>query len=208
MFVRIKNDIGIDREVKVGFAWTSLFFGGFPFFFRGMPVHGISWILLSIITIGISNLILPFIINKQTVIYYLEHGYKPVGSNWDVAASAWGISLPPEENVVLTTSTENDVKQSTIAATEAVTKSVKSPLPLLLIGGVAVFSSMLTQFLALDFISYIVASSMFLLLGILNLIFFIWAANQYLEKKADKVFAISLMVSSHIISIVFTMLSN
>jgi hypothetical protein len=79
MIVSFKNGAGLVRQVKVGFSWTSFFFGGLPFFFRGMPVHGIIWVILAICTFGISNLVLMFIINKQTAHYYLEHGYKPVG---------------------------------------------------------------------------------------------------------------------------------
>jgi hypothetical protein len=94
MMVLFKNDFGMHREVKVGFSWTSFFFGGFPFLFRGMPVHGLVWICLAMITFGVSNLILCFIITKKTAVHYLENGYKPVGSNWDIAASSWSISLP------------------------------------------------------------------------------------------------------------------
>lgn len=91
MMVSMKNDAGLIRQVKVGFSWTAFFFGGFPFFFRGMPVHGIIWIVLSMLTFGISNLFLMFIINRQTAHYYLEHGYRPVGDGWNVAGPKWGI---------------------------------------------------------------------------------------------------------------------
>jgi len=92
MLVSMKNETGITRQVKVGFSWTAFFFGGFPFFFRGMPIQGIIWIVLALLTFGISNLILMFIINKQTAHHYLENGYKPVGSGWDVAGTQWDIS--------------------------------------------------------------------------------------------------------------------
>lgn len=91
--VSMKNDVGLVKQVKVGFSWTAFFFGGLPFFFRGLPLHGIIWIVLSMITFGISHLILMFIINKQTAHYFLEHGYKPVGEGWDVAGPKWGISF-------------------------------------------------------------------------------------------------------------------
>ena len=42
MLVKFRNEMGINREVKVGFSWTSFFFGGFPFLFRGMPLHGLG----------------------------------------------------------------------------------------------------------------------------------------------------------------------
>lgn len=92
MMVSMKNDAGLMRQVKVGFSWTAFFFGGFPFFFRGMPIQGIIWIVLAMITFGFSNLILMFIINKQTAHNYLENGYKPTGAGWDIARMKWGIS--------------------------------------------------------------------------------------------------------------------
>lgn len=89
--VSFKNDAGVIRQVKVGFSWTGFFFAGVPFFFRGIPSYGVAWVFLGIITLGISNLFLCFIINKQTAHYYLEHGYKPIGSGWTIAGKIWGI---------------------------------------------------------------------------------------------------------------------
>ena len=89
--VSFVNSVGLTREVKVGYSWTAFFFGGFPFFFRGMPVQGIIWVILSLLTLGTSNLILPFLINKLSAHHYLENGYTPKGSNWDIAGPVWGI---------------------------------------------------------------------------------------------------------------------
>ncbi len=86
---------GLTKDVKVGFSWTSFFFGVFPFFFRGMPIQGGIWLVVSMFTMGISNIYLWFTINKTTAHYYLENGYKPVGPGWDYASSAWGVQLPP-----------------------------------------------------------------------------------------------------------------
>ena len=94
MMVAMTNYAGSLRQVKVGFSWTAFFFGGFPFFFRGMATHGVIWIVLAVITFGISNLILMFIINKQTAHHYLENGYRPSGEGWDVAGEKWGIKDP------------------------------------------------------------------------------------------------------------------
>lgn len=95
MKVRMENGAGLARNVKVGFSWTSLFFGGLPFFFRGMPVHGAIWLVLSLVTCGLSNIPLMFLINKMTAHYYLERGYRPVGPGWDWAGAKWGISPRP-----------------------------------------------------------------------------------------------------------------
>lgn len=91
IMVSFVNSVGLTREVKVGYSWTAFFFGGFPFFFRGMPVQGIIWVILSLLSLGISNLILPFLINKLSAHHYLENGYTPTGSNWDIAGPVWGI---------------------------------------------------------------------------------------------------------------------
>jgi hypothetical protein len=95
MIVSMRNDSGLIRQVKVGFSWTAFFFGGCPFFFRGIPMYGVAWVLLGLFTLGFSNLLLCFIINKQTAHYYLEHGYKITGTGWDVAGPKWGISRSP-----------------------------------------------------------------------------------------------------------------
>lgn len=94
MIVKMENDAGVVRQVKVGFSWTAFFFGGLPFFFRGIPMNGVLWLVLSCVTLGVSNLILSFLINKQTAHYYLEHGYKPTGEGWSTAGAKWGIAVP------------------------------------------------------------------------------------------------------------------
>lgn len=98
MIVTLKNDVGVARQIKVGFSWTAFFFGGMPYFFRGMPSNGAVWILLSIVTFGISNLFLCFMMNKQTALYYLDRGYKPAGEGWDVAAMKWGVALNKQQS--------------------------------------------------------------------------------------------------------------
>ena len=92
MMVSMRNDAGVTKQVKVGFSWTSFFFGPFPFFFRGMALQGLIWIVLNMVTMGLSTIYLWFTINKKTAHHYLENGYKPVGNGWDVAGSEWGVS--------------------------------------------------------------------------------------------------------------------
>lgn len=93
MKVDFKNNIGVVRELKVGFSWTLLFFGGIPFFFRGMPVHAIAVMLASVFSGGIVNIIMAFIGNKMTARHYLENGYAPFSGRWDVAVREWGVHL-------------------------------------------------------------------------------------------------------------------
>ena len=200
MLVKFRNDMGINREVKVGFSWTSFFFGGFPFLFRGMPLHGLGWIFLAIVTFGISNLILSFIINKQTAVHYLENGYKPEGPNWDVAASRWDISLPQQENVQSTPSAEGAGQQSTTSSSEIISIVVAPPAPLILVGGAALCVAVVTQAGIIGFISWEFMGMANIAIAVLNLGAFIWAANEYLDKIEHKVFAISLMVMSSLVT--------
>ena len=197
MLVQFKNDVGINREVKVGFSWTSFFFGGFPFLFRGMPVHGIGWIILALITFGISNLVICFLINKQTAVHYLENGYKPVGPNWDVAASAWDISLPQHENIESTLSTESSVQTPPIPVNETVTKVVASPLPLILIGICALLGSTLFMLGFYGTLNYYLSQQILVpLFRILSFGLFVWAANEYLDKKEHKIVVFLLIATS------------
>ena len=200
MLVKFRNDMGINREVKVGFSWTSFFFGGFPFLFRGMPLHGLGWIFLAIVTFGISNLILSFIINKQTAVHYLENGYKPEGPNWDLAASRWDISLPKQENVQSTPSAEGAGQQSTTSSSEIISIVVAPPAPLILVGGAALCVAVVTQAGISGFISWEFMGMANIAIAVLNLGAFIWAANEYLDKIEHKVFAISLMVMSSLVT--------
>jgi len=93
MDVQVKNDVGLQRSIKVGFSWTAFFFGGFVFFFRGMPTQGVMWGLLSLVTLGFSNLFLIFMVNKMTAQHYLENGYKPIGDNWAIAGPKWNVAI-------------------------------------------------------------------------------------------------------------------
>ncbi len=94
MVVTLKNETGLTRQVKVGFSWTSFFFGPFPFFFRGMSGSGFIWLLLALSTLGLSTIYLWFTINKKTAHHYMEIGYHPIGEGWEEASLKWGVSLP------------------------------------------------------------------------------------------------------------------
>lgn len=90
----MRNDLGLTREVSSGISIFALFFGGLVFLIRGMPVHALVWIALSIFTSGLSNVVLMVLINRITAVYYLEQGYYPKGPGWDQAARKWNIILP------------------------------------------------------------------------------------------------------------------
>lgn len=95
MIVYFKNSFGQMRNVKIGFAWTALFFGAFVFLFRGLPGKFFLWLLLSICTVGVLAIVLPFIANKITAKAYLQKGYGPSSSNdnaWKYAMAKWNFS--------------------------------------------------------------------------------------------------------------------
>lgn len=82
---------GLSREVKAGFSWTVLFFGPFPFAFRGQWGWFLFGMILAIATYGISGLVLPFFANRLTARWLVEKGWRTD----DAAAARWGITPAP-----------------------------------------------------------------------------------------------------------------
>ncbi|MDZ7342385.1 MAG: HrgC protein [candidate division KSB1 bacterium] len=78
------NQTGAMKEVKLGFSWTTLFFGALVPLFRGDLKWFVIMFLVSIITFGIAWLIFPFIYNKIYIKELMEKGYIPAN---DTAAS-------------------------------------------------------------------------------------------------------------------------
>lgn len=76
--VQLKNKAGVMKEVKVGFSWTTFFFGGWVAMFRGQWGEVAKWFFLNPITLGIWGLCQCWTANKKTVIMHLEKGYEPV----------------------------------------------------------------------------------------------------------------------------------
>lgn len=80
----LKNNRGLVKEVKVGFSWTTLFFGFFPALFRGdlkwAAIMFIITLILGIPTLGIgstvSGIIFSFVYNKIYIKELIEKGYE------------------------------------------------------------------------------------------------------------------------------------
>lgn len=66
------------REVKVGFSWTTLFFGCFPALIRGDFKWALIMFLAALVTYGISWFVFPFIYNKLYIKELARKGYEPV----------------------------------------------------------------------------------------------------------------------------------
>ncbi|WP_067729106.1 hypothetical protein [Oceanobacillus damuensis] len=85
MKVSLKNDAGVGKEVKVGFSWTTFFFGFFPALFRGdLKWAAIMFVIEAILgsfTLGIgawvAAIVFSFVYNKIYIKELLEKGYKP-----------------------------------------------------------------------------------------------------------------------------------
>lgn len=91
MKIRVKNDIGITKEIKVGFSWTMFFFGVFVPLFRGdwkgfVSILGVEFVLTvtgAILIMPLVMLGLSFLYNKLYAKDLYDKGYR---------------GLTPEEN--------------------------------------------------------------------------------------------------------------
>ncbi|WP_053217853.1 hypothetical protein [Virgibacillus senegalensis] len=85
MKVTLRNEAGLTKEVKLGFSWTTFFFGFFPALFRGdLKWAAIMFIIEAILgsfTLGIgawiSGVVFSFVYNKIYIKELIEKGYKP-----------------------------------------------------------------------------------------------------------------------------------
>ncbi|NEZ47481.1 hypothetical protein FDF74_09785 [Clostridium niameyense] len=64
-------------QAKVGFSWTTFFFGFFPALFRGDWKWALIMFITSLITVGISSIVFAFIYNKIYINNLLSKDYIP-----------------------------------------------------------------------------------------------------------------------------------
>jgi len=99
MHVSLINAAGGLKEVKIGFSWTTFFFGFFPALFRGdlkwAAIMFIAAVAVGIFTLGlgawIPGIIFSFIYNKMYIKELLEKGYRPVDAHAQTTLQAKGI---------------------------------------------------------------------------------------------------------------------
>ena len=86
------SNTGVIKNVKIGFSWTTLFFGGFVPLVRGdLKWFVIMWISAAL-TLGIAWIIWPFFYNKIYIKDLIEKGYRPqAGSELEEALIEKGI---------------------------------------------------------------------------------------------------------------------
>lgn len=81
MHVKLKQEsTGLVKDCKLGFSWTTFFFGFWVCVFRQDWKHMIIQIVAAMLTFGFSWLVFPFICNKMYVRTLLEKGYTPVSA--------------------------------------------------------------------------------------------------------------------------------
>ncbi|WIM05056.1 MAG: hypothetical protein OHM77_10160 [Candidatus Nitricoxidivorans perseverans] len=89
------------REAPVGFSWTTLFFGPIPMLFRSHWKWAAIFTILAIITMGLSNIVFAFLINKLCIKDLIGDGFKAksvrVGT-LDQVSLALGFSIPALES--------------------------------------------------------------------------------------------------------------
>lgn len=73
----MQNDLGLIKNIKIGFSWTTFFFGFFVPLVRGDWKWFLIMVIAGIITAGLANLVFCFIYNKIYINDLLEKGFKP-----------------------------------------------------------------------------------------------------------------------------------
>lgn len=99
MHIKLQNEAGVVKEVKLGFSWTTFFFGFFPALFRGdlkwAAIMFITALAIGLFTLGfggwIPGIIFSFIYNKIYVKELLEKGYRPADDKAQVELTSRGI---------------------------------------------------------------------------------------------------------------------
>lgn len=77
MNVKLVNNSNMIKDCKVGFSWTTLFFGFFPALFRGDWKWMFIQLVLCVITWGISSIVFCFIYNKLYINDLLNKNFVP-----------------------------------------------------------------------------------------------------------------------------------
>ncbi|GGD10370.1 DUF2628 domain-containing protein [Pontibacillus salipaludis] len=107
MQVMLKNDAGLVKEVKLGFSWTTFFFGFIPALIRGDLKWAVIMFALAavagVFTFGLGawvpGIIFSFVYNKIFIKELLEKGYRPATVEEEAKLQAEGIVTPGPSSV-------------------------------------------------------------------------------------------------------------
>lgn len=94
MKVNLKNQVGALKQAKVGFSWTTLFFGPFVPLFRGDLKWLLIILLVDAVTCGIAVFVWPFVYNKTYIKGLLEKGWLPADDMSYNTLRAKGFFIP------------------------------------------------------------------------------------------------------------------
>ena len=70
------SNSGVNKSGYTGYCWTYFFFGFFVPIFRGEILIGVLHIIFSVVTLGLFQLIIPFLYNKQYTTRLLTDGWE------------------------------------------------------------------------------------------------------------------------------------
>lgn len=93
--IRLKSPTtGVEKNGYYGFSWTYLFFGFFVPLIRGELGVAALHLLFSMFTLGVWQIIVCFLYNKQYTIRLLEKGYQFNETGWNLenARAKLGVS--------------------------------------------------------------------------------------------------------------------
>ena len=99
----LKHESGVTKNVKVGFSWTTFFFGFWPALLRGdikwaaiifIAACMTGWLMFFLLPVYFVNaIVFGFVYNKIYINDLLLAGYKPVEENFKAALLAGGIPV-------------------------------------------------------------------------------------------------------------------
>lgn len=93
MKVTLKHESGVTKEIKVGYSWTTLFFGFWIPAIRGQWSDFAIMLISTAPTLGILPLVWTFKINKRYCQMLMEKGYKPATAEYSEVLTRNGYSI-------------------------------------------------------------------------------------------------------------------
>lgn len=89
----IHTDSGLVKKGFLGFSWTYLVFGWFVPVVRGELGVGVLHFLITVVSLGLSQLVFPFLYNRQFMNRMLTAGWRldPTGANYEMAKRVLGV---------------------------------------------------------------------------------------------------------------------
>ena len=92
MIINLEKN-GVIKQAKLGFSWTTMFFGWFVPLIRGDWKWLIVILSIGMVTLGLSNLVFMFIYNKLYVRDLINDGYRPADEFSKTSLQSRGIML-------------------------------------------------------------------------------------------------------------------